>query len=78
MELIFVDIINSKKVPKILKYILITLVAGFLEFIFIGIMIKGIFKFAKPFGVIMSVLLFICYIYLIIKIKKYGYVNKDE
>jgi len=78
VELIFVDIINSKKVPKILKYILITLVAGFLEFIFIGIMIKGIFKFAKPFGAIMSVLLFICYIYLIIKIKKYGYVNKDE
>lgn len=78
MESFLVDLINSTKIPKFIKYILITLIVGFLEFVFIGVAIKGVSKFAMPVGIILAIILFIVYIYLIIKIKKYNYVNKEE
>ena len=37
MEWIFADIINSTKVPKVVKYIAITLLVGFLEFLLRGV-----------------------------------------
>ncbi len=77
MEWIVVDIINSTKVPKMVKYIVITFLVGFLEFIFIGVAINGISKFAMPVGITLAIIFFIIYIYLIIKIKKYNYINKD-
>ncbi len=78
MEWIFADIINSTKVPKIVKYILITVLVGFLEFIFISVAINGVSKFAMPVGITLAIIFFIAYIYLIIKIKKYNYINKDS
>ncbi len=78
MEWIFADIINSTKVPKIVKYIIITIIVGFLEFIFIGVAINGVSKIAKPFGITLAIIFFIVYIYLIVKIKKYNYINKDS
>lgn len=78
MEWIFIDIINSTKIPKFVKYILITLITGFLEFVFIGVAINGTTKFAMPVGITLAIILFVAYIYLIIKIKKYNYVNKDK
>ncbi len=78
MEWIFVDIINSTKVPKIIKYIAITFLVGFLEFIFISVAINGVSKFAMPIGITLAIILFIAYIYLIVKIKKYNYINKDS
>ena len=78
MEWIFADIINSTKVPKVVKYIAITLLIGFLEFLFISIAINGVSKFAMPVGISLAIIFFIVYIYLIIKIKKYNYINKDS
>ena len=51
---------------------------GFLEFIFISVAINGVSKFAMPFGITLAIILFIVYIYLIIKIKKYNYIDKDS
>lgn len=78
MEWFFVDIINNTKVPRVVKYAIITVVVGFLEFIFIGIAIHGVSVFAMIFGIAMAVLFLVCYLYLIVKIKKYNYVRKDE
>lgn len=78
MEWIFADIINSTKVPKVVKYIAITLLVEFLEFLFISIAINGVSKFAMPVGISLAIIFFIVYIYLIIKIKKYNYINKDS
>lgn len=78
MEWIFADIIKSTKVPKMVKYITITFLIGFLEFIFISVAINGISKFAMPFGITLAIIFLIVYIYLIIKIKKYNYINKDS
>ena len=78
MEWIFADIINSTKVPKMVKYIAITFLIGFLEFIFISVAINGVSKFAMPIGITLAIIFSIVYIYLIIKIKKYNYINKDN
>lgn len=76
MELIFVEIINSTKVPKIVKYLIITILIGFLEFVFIGVAITGIAKMAMPVGSVLSIIFLIIYIYLIVRIKKYNCVSK--
>ncbi len=76
MEWIFVDIINCTKVPKMVKYIAITFLVGFLEFIFIGVAINGVSKFAMPVGIALAIIFFIVYIYLIVKIRKYNYIKK--
>lgn len=78
MEWIFVDIINSTKIPKMVKYIAITFLVGFLEFIFIGVAINGVSKFAMPIGIILAIIFFVVYIYLIAKIKKNNYVTKNS
>ena len=78
MEWIFVDIINSTKVPKMVKYIAITFLVGFLEFIFISVAINGVSKIAMLFGIDLLIIFLVIYIYLIVKIKKYNYVNKDS
>lgn len=78
MERIFVDIINSTKVPKMVKYIAITFLVGFLEFIFISVAINGVSKIAMLFGIALLIIFLVIYIYLIVKIKKYNYVNKDS
>ena len=78
MEPFLADLINNPKVPKMVKYIAITFVVGFLEFIFIGVAINGVSKIAMPFGITLAIIFFIVYIYLIIKIKKYNYINKDS
>lgn len=78
MEFIFVDIINNTKVPRFVKYIIITLVIVFLEFVFISVAINGVVKYAMPFGIIMSMLLFIAYIYFIVKIKKDNFIRKEK
>lgn len=78
MEPFLADLINSTKVPKFIKYILITLAVGSLEFIFICAAINGVSKFAMPVGIILAIVLFIAYIYSIIRIKIYNYVKKEE
>ena len=78
MEWIFVDIINSTKVPKMVKYIAITFLVGFLEFIFISVAINGVSKIAMLFGIALLIIFLVIYIYFIVKIKKYNYVNKDS
>ena len=70
MEWIFVDIINSTKVPKMVKYIAITFLVGFLEFIFISVAINGVSKIAMLFGIALLIIFLVIYIYLIVKIKK--------
>ena len=72
MEWIFVDIINSTKVPKMVKYIAITFLVGFLEFIFISVAINGVSKIAMLFGIALLIIFLVIYIYLIDKIKKYN------
>ncbi|WP_296876713.1 hypothetical protein [Thomasclavelia sp.] len=76
MELIFVEIINSTKVLKIVKYLIITILIGFLEFVFIGVAITGISKMAMPVGSVLSIIFLMIYIYLIVRIKKYNCVSK--
>lgn len=78
MEFIFVDIINNNKVPRFVKYILITVAIVLLEFGFIEVAINGVTKYAKPFGIIMSIISFIIYIYFIVKIKKDNFIRKEE
>ena len=63
MEWIFVDIINSTKVPKMVKYIAITFLVGFLEFIFISVAINGVSKIAMLFGIALLIIFLVIYIY---------------
>ena len=58
MEWIFADIINSTKVSKMVKFIAITFLVFFLEFIFISVAINGVSKFAMPFGITLAIILF--------------------
>ncbi|MEE1118107.1 hypothetical protein, partial [Methanosphaera sp.] len=60
------------------KYIAITFLVGFLEFIFISVAINGVSKIAMLFGIALLIIFLVIYIYLIVKIKKYNYVNKDS
>lgn len=78
MEPFLADFINSTKIPKFLKYILVTLIVGFLEVIFLLVAFTGVTKIAMPLGIILAVLLLVLYIYMIVKIKKYNYVKKED
>lgn len=68
MEWIFVDIINSTKVPKMVKYIAITFLVGFLEFIFISVAINGVSKIAMLFGIALLIIFLVIYIYTTLQV----------
>ncbi|MCM1227437.1 MAG: hypothetical protein NC320_08440 [Clostridium sp.] len=66
----FSELLTDKKVPKIIRYIIITIFVGVIEAIFILVGINGTSKIAMPFCTIMSIIFFMIYICGIIKIHK--------
>lgn len=66
----FAELLTEEKIPKIIRYIILTIFIGVIETIFILVGINGTSKIAIPFCIIMSIIFFIFYIYGIIKIHK--------
>ena len=68
MEQFIAELINNPKMPKWLRYAIVTLVCG--SVIFLGIMLarKSPMTVGKVFGAALSVLFIIAAIYLFVKI----------
>lgn len=70
METILADLINNAKVPKIIRYIIVSLVCLFIVFIGIMLAFKSPMVIGKVFGGALSILFLIVWIYLLRKIYK--------
>ncbi len=70
MEPFLADFINNPKVPKWLRYLIVTLVCGLLIFIGVMVAIKSPMLVGKIFGGVLAGLSLITAIYLFVKIAK--------
>ena len=70
MEPYLADIINSKKVPKFIRYIIVCLLCALIIFLGIMIFIRSELILGKIFGIVLSIFFLIIGIYLIFKIRK--------
>lgn len=70
MEPFIADLINDEKIPKIIKYIIVCLLCGFIIVLGILMGINSELLFGKIFGIILSIVFLIIGIYLIVKINK--------
>ena len=70
MEPFIADLINNPKVPKIIRYGIVTLLCLFIIFIGIICVTNSPFLWGKIFGVLLSIAFLIIGIYLYIKISK--------
>ncbi len=68
MEPFLADFINNKKIPRIIRNIIVCLLCGFIIFLGVSIVIKSELLFGKIFGIILSIVFLIIGIYLIAKI----------
>lgn len=70
MEPFIADLINNPKIPKWLRYIIVTIVCGFVIFLGVMLAIKSPMLIGKIFGVVLSILFFAAAIYLFERITK--------
>lgn len=70
MEPFLADFINNPKVPKWLRYLIVTLVCGLLIFIGVMVAVKSPMLVGKIFGGVLAGLSLIAAIYLFVKIAK--------
>lgn len=70
MESFIADLINTPKIPKWLRYIIVTIVCGFVIFLGVMLAIKSPMLIGKIFGGVLSVLFFAAAIYLFARIIK--------
>lgn len=70
MEPFIADLINNPKVPKIIRYGMVTLLCLFIIFIGVVCAINSPIILGKIFGILLAILFFIVEIYLYIKISK--------
>lgn len=72
MEAFIAEIINDPKVPKIIRYIIVTILCLFIIILGISCAINSPFIWGKIFGIILAIFFLIIGIYLYIKIYKSG------
>ena len=72
METFIAEIINDPKVPKIIRYIIATILCLFIIILGISCAINSPFILGKIFGIILAIIFLIIGIYLYIKIYKSG------
>lgn len=70
MEPFIADLINNPKVPKWLRYVIVTLACGFVIFLGIMLALKSLIIVGKIFGVILSALFLAAAVCLFVKIAK--------
>lgn len=70
MEPFIADLINDPKVPKFIRYSIVTILCLFIIFLGISCAINSPFLWGKMFGIILSIAFLIIGIYLCIKIAK--------
>ena len=68
MEPFIADLINNPKVPKWLRYVIVTLVCGFVIFLGVMLALKSPMLVGKIFGGALSVLFLAAAVYLFAKI----------
>lgn len=68
MEPFIADLINNPKVPKWLRYVIVTLVCGFVIFLGVMLALKSPMPVGKIFGGALSVLFLAAAVYLFAKI----------
>lgn len=60
------EVLGSRKVPKIIRYILLALVIGFLEFVFIAVAINSDMLIGSIICVILAVAMLVLGVYIAI------------
>ena len=70
MEPFIADLINNPKVPKWLRYVIVTLVCGFVIFLGVMLALKSPMLVGKIFGGALSVLVLAAAVFLLAKITK--------
>ena len=70
MEFIIADLINNPKIPKWLRYVIVTAVTGLVVFIGVMLIIKSPMLLGKIFGCVLAALFVLTAIYLYVKIAK--------
>ncbi len=70
MEPFIADLINNPKVPKWLRYVIVTLVCGFVIFLGVMLALKSPMLVGKIFGGALSVLFLEAAVFLLAKITK--------
>ena len=70
MEPFIADLINNPKVPKWLRYVIVTLVCGFVIFLGVLLALKSPMLICKIFGGALSALFLAAALYLFAKITK--------
>ena len=70
MEPFIADLINNKKIPKVLRYILVLVLNLFIIFIGISLIIHSSLIVVKIFGGVLSAIFIVLLCYLLNKIYK--------
>ena len=70
MEPVIVDLINNPKVPKWLRFAIVTLVCGFVVFLGVMLTLKSPMLVGKIFGAVLAVLFLAGACVLFLKIAK--------
>ncbi len=72
MEPFIADLINNPKVPKWLRYLIVTLICGFVIFVGVTLTLNSPMLVGRIFSGVISLLVFAAMIYLYVKIAKSG------
>ena len=70
MEFIIAEWINHPKLPKWVRYLLVTVVSGLVVFLGVMLALQSPMYAGRIFGGVLSVLFFVVWIYLIVKVAK--------
>ncbi len=70
MEPYIADLLNNKKIPKVVRYLITILICGFVVFLGISCALNSEMLWGKIFGWCLTLLMVFVCIFLIIKIKK--------
>ena len=72
MEPFIADIINNSKIPKIIRYLIVLLITGFIVYIGVETGINSEMFWGKAFGFLTAAVFFILGIVLAVRIHKSG------
>lgn len=70
MELLFLEIIDNKKIPKWVRYLMLAVIEGFILFICIGVGLGSEYAVGKIAGLLFAALLFAAGVYVAKRIHK--------
>lgn len=72
MEPFIADIINNSKIPKIIRYLIVLLIAGFIVYIGVETGVNSELLWEKAFGFLTAIIFLILGIVLAVRIHKSG------